>query len=588
MTACNVILDNILYIIIDRILQCRVIIISWEKVEMKGGNMKKGISFLLILAMCVTMLSACSGGNEASKDSAKSGGGTGQDKIVRIMFSNTPYLDPAVGSDEASTAAFPNIYDSLVVPTHDGDTEPSLATEWTVSEDGLTWVFKLRDDVKFHNGEPLKASDVVFTMNRLLTIGEGFAYLFQGKVKETTALDDYQVQFTLSEPFGPFLSTLVRLYIVSEKDVMDNLSDGNYGEFKDYGKAYLNEHDAGSGPYQVTEYVSGDHVSGTKFDGYFDKFDEGSPESFKFMVSPESVTVKTMMSRKEVEITDMFQPMEAFEELDKMDGVSVMKFFGGSMMYLTMNNKKAPTDDIHFRKAMAYLADRANMVESIFPGSKVADGPVTQVLAGSLDEKLTYDYSLENAEEELKLSKYYDQLDGLDYTIYWVAETPDREKLALLIQSDAAKIGLNVNVEKVPWLTFVERAATPEQSPNSGTILTTPSYSEAGSQLVASYLSKEIGSWESLDWYSNDKVDTVIKDAISTIDREERLKKYEEAQRLIMEDYATVPLFELVETHAYQSGYLYWEAADRAEKGESVVPVMGYQYSLKGMKFLDE
>lgn len=550
--------------------------------------MKKGISFLLILAMCVTMLSACSGGKEASKDSEKSGGGAGQDKIVRIMFSNTPYLDPAVGSDEASTAAFPNIYDSLVVPTHDGDTEPSLATEWTVSEDGLTWVFKLRDDVKFHNGEPLKASDVVFTMNRLLTIGEGFAYLFQGKVKETTALDDYQVQFTLSEPFGPFLSTLVRLYIVSEKDVMDNLSDGNYGEFKDYGKAYLNEHDAGSGPYQVTEYVSGDHVSGKKFDGYFEKFDEGSPESFKFMVSPESVTVKTMMSRQEVEITDMFQPMEAFAELDKMDGVSVMKFFGGSMMYLTMNNKKAPTDDIHFRKAMAYLADRANMVESIFPGSKVANGPVTEVLAGSLDEKLTYDYNLEKAEEELKLSKYYDQLDGLDYTIYWVAETPDREKLALLIQSDAAKIGLNVNVEKVPWLTFVESAATPEQSPNSGTILTTPSYSEAGSQLVASYLSKEIGSWESLDWYSNDKVDTVIKDAISTIDREERLKKYEEAQRLIMEDYATVPLFELVETHAYQSGYLYWEAADRAEKGESVVPVMGYQYSLEGMKFLDE
>ncbi|MCB6202079.1 ABC transporter substrate-binding protein [Extibacter muris] len=550
--------------------------------------MKKGISFLLILAMCATMLSACSGGKEASGDSEKSKGGSNKDKIVRIMFSNTPYLDPAVGSDEASTAAFPNIYDSLVVPTHDGDTEPSLATEWTVSEDGLTWVFKLRDDVKFHNGEPLKASDVVFTMNRLLTIGEGFAYLFQGKVKEAAALDDYQVQFTLSEPFGPFLSTLVRLYIVSEKEVMENLSEGNYGEFKDYGKAYLNEHDAGSGAYQVTEYVSGSHVAGTKFDGYFNKMEEGSPEKFKFMVSPESVTVKTMMSRQEVEITDMFQPMEAFAEMDKMDGISVMKFFGGSMMYLTMNNKKAPTDDIHFRKAMAYLADRANMVESIFPGSKVANGPVTEVLAGALDEKLTYDYSLEQAEEELKMSKYYDQLDELDYTIYWVAETPDREKLALLIQSDAAKIGLNVNVEKVPWLTFVESAASPEQSPNSGTILTTPSYSEAGSQLVASYLTKEIGSWESLDWYSNDKVDTVIKDAISTIDRDERLGKYEEAQRLIMEDYATVPLFELVETHAYQSGYLYWEAADRAEKGESVVPVMGYQYSLKGMRFLDE
>lgn len=550
--------------------------------------MKKNISFLLILAMCVMMLSACGGGKNASEDTVQNKGEENQDKIVRIMFTNTPYLDPAVGSDEASTAIFPNIYDSLVVPTHDGDTEPSLATEWTVSDDGLTWVFKLRDDAQFHNGEPVKASDVVFSMNRLLTIGEGYAYLFQEKVKEAAALDDYQVQFTLSEPFGPFLSTLVRLYIVSEKEIMDNLGDGNYGEFKDYGKAYLNEHDAGSGAYQVTEYASGNHVSGTKFAEYFDKLEEGSPEGFKFMVSPEAVTVKTMMSRKEAEITDAFQPMESYAEMEKMDGMSVMKFFGGSMMYLTMNNKKAPTDDIHFRKAMAYLADRANMVDSIFPGSKVANGPVTEVLAGALDEKLTNDYSLEKAEEELKKSKYYSQLDSLDYTIYWVAETPDREKLALLIQSDAAKIGLDVNVEKVPWLTLVESAASAEQSPNSGTILTTPSYSEAGSQLVASYLTKEIGSWESMDWYSNDKVDKVIKDAISTIDRNERLKKYDEAQRLIMEDYATVPLFELVETHAYQSSYLYWEAAERAQKGENVVPVMGYQYSLKEMKFLDK
>lgn len=550
--------------------------------------MKKGISLLLILVMCTAMITACSGKKGGSEDDTKGASGANADKIVRIMFVNTPYLDPAVGSDEASTAIFPNIYDSLVVPTHDGDTEASLASEWTVSDDGLTWIFKLRDDAKFHNGEPVKASDVVFSMNRLLTIGEGYAYLFQGKVKEAKALDDYQVQFTLSEPFGPFLSTLVRLYIVSEKEVMENLSDGNYGEFKDYGKKYLNENDAGSGAYQVTEYASGDHVSGVKFEDYFEEMKEGSPEGFKFMVSPEAVTVKTMMSRKEAEITDAFQPMESYTELDKMDGIDVMKFFGGSMMYLTMNNKKAPTDDIHFRKAMAYLADRANMIESIFPGSKVANGPVTEVLAGAIDEKLTYDYSLEKAEEELKQSKYYSQLDQLDYTIYWVAETPDREKLALLIQSDAAKIGLDVNVEKVPWLTLVESAATAEQSPNSGTILTTPSYSEAGSQLVASYLSKEIGSWESMDWYSNEKVDAAINDAIATIDRDERLGKYEEAQRLIMEDYATVPLFELVETHAYQSSYLYWEAADRAEKGESVVPVMGYQYSLKGMQFLDK
>lgn len=548
--------------------------------------MKKKISMVLVVVMFAMLLVACGGGD--SSGSQGSAANTNTEKVVRAMFVNTPYLDPAVGSDEASTALFANVYDSLVTPTHDGDTEPSLATDWTVSEDGLTWVFNLREDAKFHNGDPVKASDVVFSMNRLLEIGEGFAYLFQGKIESAEALSDTQVQFTLSEPFGPFLATLVRLYIVSEEEVMSNLADGDYGEFQDYGRAYLNENDAGSGPYRVTEYVSGDHVSGVKFEEYFDEFEEGTPEGFEFMVSPEAVTVKTMMSRKEVEITDAFQPAESYTEMADMDGVDIMRFFGGSEMYISMNNQKAPTDDIHFRKAIAYLVDRATMVESIFPGSEVANGVITKVLAGSYQEKMTYDYSLEKAEEELKQSKYYDQLDSLDYTIYWVAETPDREKLALLIQSEAAKIGLNVNVEKVPWLTLVESAASAEASPHSATILLTPSYSEAGSQLVASFQTKEVGSWESMDWYSNPEVDALIDEAIATIDREERLAKYEEAQKLIMEDYATVPLFELAETHAYQSGYLYWEAADRAEKGESVVPVMGYQYSLMGMRFLTE
>ena len=74
-----------------------------------------------------------------------------------------------------------------------GSVEPWIATEWSTSEDGLTWTFKIRDDVTFHSGNKLTAEDVAYTMNRMLTIGEGFAFLYTDTVESATAIDDTTV-----------------------------------------------------------------------------------------------------------------------------------------------------------------------------------------------------------------------------------------------------------------------------------------------------------------------------------------------------------------------------------------------------------
>ena len=99
-----------------------------------------------------------------------------------------------------------------------------LATKWETTDNGLTWIFDLRQGVKFHNGEELTAEDVVFSMERMLKMGEGYGYLYTNVIAEAKALDTYKVQFKLKETFGPFLSSLVRLYVLDKSQVTSNIN----------------------------------------------------------------------------------------------------------------------------------------------------------------------------------------------------------------------------------------------------------------------------------------------------------------------------------------------------------------------------
>ena len=94
------------------------------------------------------------------------------ERLLRVSFANVPYLDPAVGSDEASTVYLVNVYDTLVYPLANGTLVPHVAERWDVSPDGLIWTFYLRKDVKFHSGRNLTAYDVDFSLRRLLVLNQ--------------------------------------------------------------------------------------------------------------------------------------------------------------------------------------------------------------------------------------------------------------------------------------------------------------------------------------------------------------------------------------------------------------------------------
>ena len=377
--------------------------------------------------------------------------------MLRITFSWPNRIDPAVGNDYASSTSLANLYDSLVFPNAKGLVDPWLAEKWDVSDDGLTYTFHLRQDVKFHDGSILKAGDVVYSYNRLKTIGEGYAYLVTADVEGVSAPDDSTVEFKLTKPSALFLPSLVRLYVASEAIVRQHTNaEGPYGDDGDFGKEWLQTNDAGSGPYKVREFPLEQYLLMDKNPDWWGKFNDSAPDEVRFIGTTEGVTVRSLMQNKELEITDQWQSFEAYQALEKIDGVKVAPLASMTSFYYMINTKKAPTDDVHCRKAMSYAFDYDSAVGLEWPGTKQMVGPVPASLAGHDANVLVYKHDLDKAKEELAQCKYANELDQYPISVDWVSEVPDEEKYALLFQSNMADIGMKVNVVKVPWLSLVE------------------------------------------------------------------------------------------------------------------------------------
>ncbi len=502
------------------------------------------------------------------------------ERSLRTNWSWPTYIDPSVGSDFSSSTALVNLYDSLVYPDMKGNAQPHVAKSWDTSADTLTWTFHLREGVKFHDGSELTAEDVKFSMDRLTTIGEGYGFLFVGKIVSTETPDKYTVVFRMKDPFGPFITTLFRLYILNKDLVVANIEKpGPYGDMGDYGKEYLLTHDAGSGPYMVKEFQLEEYLLMDQNPDYWLPIDLNAPDEFKMIATTEPVTIKTMMARRELEITDAWQPLESLQALGKIEGVEISKHSTGNEHYFMLHTKKPPTDDIHFRKAIAWAFDYQTEAEKIWVDSTQAKGPVTQILPGHDPTVFQYYRDLDKAREELKQSKYYGELDKYPVEVHWVSVPADNEKEALLLMSNLADIGIDCKIVKVPWMSIVEEMANIETSPNIVGVFVGPHYPEAGSLLESRYKSASVATWEQNEWLQDEKFDAMIEDAIATVDQEERFAKYGEIQHYIVDLCPSLFLFDQVEKHGYQATYIDFPASS----GEAI-PIMGYNFAARFIK----
>jgi peptide/nickel transport system substrate-binding protein len=464
-----------------------------------------------------------------------------------------------VGSDGSSLSAIPNLYNSLVRITPEGVVGPELAESWVVTNGGLTYTFELREGAMSHSGNEMTAEDVAFSMDRLLSMGEGLAYLFLPYIDEVTVVNTYTVQFDLLKNFGPILTVMPNFYVLDKETVMDNLGEGEYGDLGDYGKEWLMINDAGSGPYTVKEFLLEEKLVMEKFDDFWGetldidefKFVENAPDIMEMIGTTEPITVRTMMARQELERTDSWQPIENLEEMVETEGVEMIGEVGTSLLNLMMHTNKAPTDDVHFRKAIAYAFDYETVVTEIFPHTTMVKGIVNEILPGYDPSLEPYRMDLDKAMAELEQSPYYDQLDEIEIEIHWCAEVPAEERVALLFMANMAELGISVKIVKEPWLSMIETMASEDLSPNIVVVYNSVHFPEVGGDVMR-YHSESAPTWEQNEWLLDETLDAMIEDAMETVDQIERFEKYAEIQEYIYDLCPTVYVLQTTTLRAVQ------------------------------------
>lgn len=499
--------------------------------------------------------------------------------IIRYSSTFPIIIDPCVGASVQSVVAQVNIFDPLVSIDVDGNVIPHVAEKWDVSSDGLTYTFYIRPGIKFHDGSELTAEDVKFSMERMTTIGEGQAYIWMGKIKEIEIPDQYTVVFHLDNTFGPFLTSLINFYIMNKDLIMENIKEEEtmYGDIGDYGKIYAADHDTGSGAYRIKEFQTTDYLLMEKNPDYFLEIDYDAPDEFKMIAQTQENTVKTLMSRREIEMTNIFMTVESLKFLSEIEGIEICSFPSSDMEYFAMNTKKPPLDDIHVRRALAWAFDYEEGVK-LYPESTQAIGPVSQTVPGSHSGAFQFHRNLEKAKEELKKSKYYDNFDEYPIDMVWFSSVT-REKYSMLLMANAAEIGLDIDLSETTWSLLIENVQKPETTPSLFLIRVSPGFPEAISTLEAKYHSRNTGTWAQSEWLEDHTVDKMIDETIATVDRDQRYEKTREIIEYIIDLCPSIYVVETPNRSAYQAAYVDWPTANLG-KGPA-----GFQYEYR-MRFI--
>lgn len=505
--------------------------------------------------------------------------------ILRWAIDWPNAIDPSFQTSFSDMQSCVNLYSSLVYPKPGlaGGVEPHVAESWGVSKDALTWTFHLKRGIRFSDGSELDAEDVKFSMDRMLALGSGFAYLWKGLVKGVEVVDKYTVKFHLDRPYGPFISTLIKFYTLNKDEVMKHLKKpGPFGDFGDYGKEWLVTHSAGSGAYMVKEFIVTDYLLMEKNPYYSFYRAPKAPDLAKMTNTIESATAQMLIKNRELEISDFWQSDESFSVMAKIPHVDIIGFDVGRAGFFEMHTKIPPTDDLHFRRAVCWAFDYASAMK-LFPGAKQARGPVPHVIPGWNPNVFQYRFDLNKAKEELAKSKYAKELDKYPVEIeYWMPNASN-ERMALLLQANLSKIGVKSKLSPEPVSRALDRCGKKETTPNVMFFEIACEFPEAGGILNIHLHSRNAGRYENTNWLEDPEVDKLVDKALATLDQKERFALYHKLQEKAVDLALDIHLYDRFQRQAVQQ-YLKWPRSQQ----KNVIPSTGFDLDVRFIEVFPE
>ena len=443
-----------------------------------------------------------------------------------------------------------NIYDCLVIEdmvTH--EMVPWLAKSWEVSGDGRTWTFHLRDDVKFHDGTPFNAEAVKYNFDRITdpdTEAVSAATFLTEVYEGIEIVDDYTVQIVLSEPVAPFLGNLGQPFL----GMVSPTAAEEWG-VDDFGS-----HPVGSGPFMFEKWDREDQIVLVKNPDY-----NWAPSAWKhqgpayldklvYRIIPDDATKVAALELGEVHALGRsphadFARLKADPSLTAFPGAA-----SGTPQQMVMNVTKPPTDDLRFRQAVHHAIDRQAIVDTILFGKDiVALGSVSSNMPcydESLAKNYPYPYDPDKAKALLDEAGWIDtdgdgirDKDGEAARPLGLFSPGIASAWGEAVQAQLREVGIDMELLVPDVAAKYDMAAKGEHN-----FFNTAAGGVDPQILQSDFGSENIGTGSNFSHWSNEEFDGLVQEAMVTMDPEARCDLYKRAQRMIMENALTVPMYD--------------------------------------------
>jgi peptide/nickel transport system substrate-binding protein len=447
---------------------------------------------------------------------------------LRVALPWTPEnLDPTMNLSSIRAAVGVSMFDSLVGRAADNRIVPQLAESWRLLDD-LTWQFKLRKGVVFHDGEPFTAEAVRFTIERVLDPNQKSPNRANiAEISKVEVLDDFTVNLVTKQPYAALLNRLIDFPIMPPRYTAEK------------GNAVVALRPVGTGPFRFVELVKDDRLVVEAFDRHW----RGAPKIHRivFKPIPEPFTRAAALRNNEVDLVTTLPPNLA-RELDRVPGIRVQRVPSTWIIYLGLNALKKPLSDVRVRQALNYATDVDAIIKNVLDGNgRRLEGPLTPQMFGFDPSVRGYSHDPAKARRLLAEAGYPD---GLEVTLEAPAGRYQGDKeIAEALGGQWAKAGFKPRVQVAEWGAYFKRYLGKQFQ--DAYLLGLGGPMEDGDELYNLVSSKGRGLY-----YKNEKVDLLFDQGRSTMDPAKRRKVYSELARVMVEDATWVYLMQQVDIYA--------------------------------------
>jgi len=469
---------------------------------------------------------------EISSNEEKKMGGEWRDFIMEPLT-----LDPSNCYESEGIQVVKQLWDGLV--EYDPETlvvEPAIAESWDISDDGLVYTFKLKNDVKFHSGRELTAEDFVYSWSRVaqvetesylayhlqpilgydeLQIGEG------GTLEGVKAINNNTLEVTLKYPYADFINTLnhVVFYPVAKEDI------------EEWGDAY-SEHPNGTGAFKFIDWKHDQYIQLERFDDYHGE--KAFLEKVNFMIFSDEDTAFLEFKAGKLDHTEipLGKIQATLNEPTYEDCIIRKPLF--AIYYYAINYKIDPfKDNLPLREAINYAINRQKIVDLIMEGvSTIATGVIPPGIPGFQENISKYVYNTDMAKQKLEEAGYPNG-EGLPTLRLGINFGTKHHTIAEAIQSDLADVGINAEIVEMEWWDACKAFENGEiDLLRLGWVADYPTMDNFLFSLFYS------NSADNYLQYNNPEIDSMLIEARSIMDEDERIMKYREIEKIIVDESA--------------------------------------------------